>query len=296
MVDGDEIAEAAGQTLGVDGDLGLAPGARRNGQIDVARAFFLGQQCDEAPFKILRSRSLHELRRRARREHAPGVHGDDPVPLLGLVHIGGGDDDAHAGPLGADVVDERPKLAARQRVHAGGRFVEDEQVRLVHERAAQTDLLFHAARELAGGALRKGSKTRRIEQLLDARGALRGGKAEQPRHEVDILPHAEFEIEILAEALGHVSDARASVAPVGRVGDVAAKHHHFALLHLLRADDQRQQRRFADAVGSDHADHAALRNVEREAVKRERRAIAMGHVIDRHDRRVNSRRRRLARQ
>jgi len=62
---------------------------------------------------------------------------------------------------------------------------------------------------------------------------------------------------------------------VGRVGDVAAKHHHFALLHLLRAGDQRQQRRFADAVGSDHADHAALRNVEREAVKRERRAIAM---------------------
>ena len=61
----------------------------------------------------------------------------------------------------------------------------------MHERAAQTDLLFHAARELAGGTLRKGSKTRRIEQLLDARGALRGGKAEEPRHEVDVLLHAE---------------------------------------------------------------------------------------------------------
>src|SRR6476620_3190933 len=43
-------------------------------------------------------------------QHAPRVHGHDPVPALRLVHVRGGDDHAHAGPAGADVVDERPEL------------------------------------------------------------------------------------------------------------------------------------------------------------------------------------------
>ncbi len=39
---------------------------------------------------------LHQLGRRARREHAARVHRHDPVPLLGLVHVRGRDHDAHA--------------------------------------------------------------------------------------------------------------------------------------------------------------------------------------------------------
>ena len=39
-----------------------------------------------------------------------------------------------------------------KRVDAGRRLVENEQIRIVDQRAAQAELLLHAARKLAGGA------------------------------------------------------------------------------------------------------------------------------------------------
>ena len=167
MVDSDEIAEATREALGVDDDFGLPLGAWRNGQLDMAGALLLGQQRDEALLEVPCSCPLHQLRRGSRREHAPRVHGDDPVPLLGFVHVSGGDDDAHTGAARTDVIDQRPELAARQRIDARRRLVENEEVRLVHERAAEPDLLLHPARKLAGGAAGKGPETRGVEQLLD---------------------------------------------------------------------------------------------------------------------------------
>ena len=72
----------------------------------------------------------------------------------------------------ADVVDQRPELPPRERIDAGRRLVEDEQIRLVDQRAAQPDLLLHAARELAGGTIGEGTEPGGVEQLLDARPAL----------------------------------------------------------------------------------------------------------------------------
>jgi hypothetical protein len=87
------------------------------------------------------------------REDPPGVHSHDPVPALRLVHVGGGDHHAHRRPLGADVIDEGPELAARERIDYGRRLVEDQEVRVVDQGAAQSDLLLHSARELAGRAV-----------------------------------------------------------------------------------------------------------------------------------------------
>ena len=66
--------------------------------------------------------------------------------------------------------------------------------------------------------------------------------------------------------------------------DVAAEHHDRALLQPLRSGDQRQQRRLADAVGADDADHDARWDVERDAVERDDLAVAMRDVLDRDDR------------
>ena len=64
------------------------------------------------------------------------------------------------GPVGADVVDQRPELAPRERIDAGGGLVEDEQIGVVDQRAAQPDLLLHAARELAGRAIGETGRAR----------------------------------------------------------------------------------------------------------------------------------------
>ena len=51
-------------------------------------------------------------------------------------------------------VDVRPELAPRQRVHAGGRLVEEQHRRVVHDRAGQGQALLETQRQLAGVAIR----------------------------------------------------------------------------------------------------------------------------------------------
>ena len=158
---------------GLDGDLRLAGRARRDrrapcGPLRFSSGSRAMKHCSRSFVPV---RSISSAGRPGG-QHAPGVHGHDPVPLLRLVHVGGGDDDAHAGPVRADVVDERPELPPRQRIDAGGRLVEDEQVRVVDQRAAEPDLLLHAARELAGRAIGERAEPGGVEQLLDARPAL----------------------------------------------------------------------------------------------------------------------------
>ena len=114
--------------------------------------------------------------------------------------------------------------------------------------------------------------------------ALRGGQPEQLRHEVDVVVDAELEVEVLAQALRHVRDPRAHGAAMPDVGDVAVEDGHAPLLHLLGAGDQRHQRRLADAVGADDADHEAAGNIERDAVERDDLAVAVGDVLDGDDR------------
>jgi hypothetical protein len=128
------------------------------------------------------------------------------------------------------------------------------------------------------------SAARRGEQLLHADLALGGREPEQARHEVDVVVDAELEVQVLAETLRHVRDARTDAAPVLDAGDVAVEDGDRPLLHLLRPGDQRQQRRLADAVRADDAHHDAGRHVQRDAVERHHLLVAVRDVLDRHHR------------
>ena len=163
-------------------------------------------------------------RGRAGRQHAPRVHRHDPVPALRLVHVGGGDDDAHARAAGADVVDQRPELPPRERIDAGGRLVEDQQVR-DRGPARRTGRPSASCRPRAcrPGGRRTGPSPVASSSSLTRTLRSRGRQPEQPRHEVDVVVDAELEVEVLAQALRHVRDARADGAPVPDVGDVAAE-------------------------------------------------------------------------
>ena len=147
-------------------------GARGNHHLLVAAALLLRQQGDEGRVQVLGPGSRQQLRRRAGGEHVAGVHRHQPVEPGGLLHVGGRHQDAHARPVGPDAVDQLPELAARQRIDAGGRLVEDQEVRVVDQRAAQTELLLHAAGQLAGRPVGEASQPDTVQQLGDAALAL----------------------------------------------------------------------------------------------------------------------------
>ena len=76
------------------------------------------------------------------------VHDRHPVAQPGrLLHVVGGEQ--HRAAAGLEALDQLPDLEARLRVEAGGRLVEEEQLRVGHQGAGQGQALPLAARELA---------------------------------------------------------------------------------------------------------------------------------------------------
>ncbi len=188
MIDGDEIAEAAGQTLRLDRGRGvLAHDPRPHHDLPVLRALGLRQQRDEGAFQRRLPRLFAEFGGRAGGDRLAVIHRHEPVEALGLLHIGGGDNDAHARAAGADRVDQVPELAARERIDARRRLVEDEQIGIMDQRTAERELLLHAAGQLRGRSGLEGIETRRLEQFVDAAAALSRVLPEEPGVEVDIL-------------------------------------------------------------------------------------------------------------
>ena len=108
----------------------------------------------------------------------------------------------------AHPIDQVPELPARQRIDAGRRLVEDQQIRIVDQRAAQPELLPHAAGQLLCRPIGERREAGAVEQFGDAPLALVARLPEQAAEELDVLAHAEVGIEVLAEALRHVGDAR----------------------------------------------------------------------------------------
>ncbi len=177
MIDRGEIAEAAGEVARNDHRLGLDGAARRDLQRVVAGALGLRQHVDEGRLDRAGSGGLFEHRRRPGSDNLAIVHRHEPVEALGLLHVRGRDQDAH--PLAArpHPIDQFPELAARQRVDAGGRLVEDQEIRVMDQRTAKPELLPHATRQLLRRAAGERREAGAVEQLGDARSPVRRGIA-----------------------------------------------------------------------------------------------------------------------
>ena len=121
---------------------------------------------------IVFDRVCLEFGGRAGRSHATCIHGDEPIEALRLFHIGRRYEDAHAGTARTHAIDQVPELSARQRINSGRWLIEDEEVGIVDEGAADPELLTHAAGELFGRPIVEGSKAGTGEELGDALVAL----------------------------------------------------------------------------------------------------------------------------
>jgi len=151
------------------------------------------------------------------------------------------------------------------------------------QRAAQPQLLLHAPGQLARGPGQKGRQAGAAGQAVDAAAALGRVMAEQAAKELQVFFHGQGGVEILAQALRHVGDARADGLAVPSAGHVAAQHHDLALLHGPRARHQREQAGLAHAVRADQSHHASGGNIQRDAVQRLGLAIAQADIGQRGD-------------
>ena len=107
----DEIAEAHGQALGLDGDL-VAALQGRNHHLLVAAAAFLGQQANEGLFQAGGFGACAQFGRAAFGQYAAGIHRHQMIEALGLLHVGGGHQHAHLRALRANAFDQLPELVA----------------------------------------------------------------------------------------------------------------------------------------------------------------------------------------
>ena len=277
MIHGGETAETLGQAVRLHRGRRIGHGHERR-KLQTARAllFFGRQHFDIGFFEVVCPVFAQHLGGGPVFQQPPRVHRQEPLKLLRLFDIGGGDNHRHARVLLPQVVDQSPKLAARERIDARGRLVENQQIGAVHQCAAQAGLLLHPARELARRTVHKRQQPRGLGKLADARLPLFRVQAEHPRVKIDVFGHGERGIEVAPQTLRHKGDAVRHFPPHVFVGHIAAEHFHPPALNHAHARNQREQRRFAHAVRPDQADRDAARNVQRHIVQRKGFAETVG--------------------
>ena len=272
---GGEVAEFQGQVLRHDGRAAVAVvaagGWRRSLsglRVGSRLLAFVGQQGDKGIVEIVGAGLPVQLGGGAGGEHLAVVHRHQPVVVFRLFHVGGGHQHTHAGALAADGRDQIPEALAGERVDAGGGLVQDQQVRVVDQGAAQAQLLLHAPGELAGGAVAEFQQAGGLQQAINLLPTGRAAKAEEVGEEGEVLVHRQAVVEVAAEALGHVGNARGGAGTHAVAGHVAAEHLQLAGLQLAGAGNQPQQGGLAHPVRADQAHHAARGDRQRDVPQR----------------------------
>src|SRR6266581_4423564 len=232
-------------------------------------------------------RVLADLLGRAVGDLAPVVEDRDAV---GDVH-----DHAHVvlderdrrAELAVDVEDEAAHVLLLLDVHAGHRLVEQQELGLGGERAAQLDALLQPVGQAAGGRLADRLDLEEVDDALDERAVLElltAGRApverlqqeaplhleEPPRHEVVEHAHTLEESDVLEGA----GDAEGG--DVGRleVRPVLAVENDPSLVRMVEATDRVEQRGLAGAVGTDDGQDLAVTDPQAHLVQRHERAEA----------------------
>ena len=244
----------------------------------------LRQQCDKGILDRALAGLSFEFSRRAGRDDPAVIDRDEPIETLGLLHIRGRDDDAHAGaaqtacdrsvPRTGGATADRRRSSARRGSADRGRGS-----------ASSTARASAACRPTI--SLPDGRQTARA-RWPSSRSAMRHSRSardcpNRPAEKFDVLANAEIGIKVLAETLRHIGDARADRGAMRRIGHVAVEDADCARLNLPCAGDDRQCGRFADAVRTDQADQATCRHDEADIVERRDLAVDLGDVVELRD-------------
>ena len=105
-----------------------------------------------------------QRRRLVERHHGAFVQQRDAAAALGLVEVRGGHDDGQ--PRREELRQQLPELAARYRVHARRRLVEEQEPGPVDQRAGERELLLHAARQAVGATAAERRQLGHVEETV----------------------------------------------------------------------------------------------------------------------------------
>ena len=204
---------------------------------------------------------LVELRRRPELLDPAAVHHGDRVGHRHRLLLVVRDVDERDPDLVLDALQLELHLLAELQVERAERLVEQEDARVVHERARERDALLLTARELPRLALREAGEPHELEDLGDAALQLALGDALPLEPEGDVVLDRHVREERVA--LEH----RVDVALVRRQpDDVLVAQVDVALGRLLEAADHAQRRRLAAARRAEQREERAARDLDRDSV------------------------------
>ncbi len=167
------------------------------------------------------------------------------MAALGFVHVMRGDE--HRQTAGGELVDFVPEFAARFRIHARRRLVEQKQLRLVNQAGRQRKPLFPAAGKRAGELLAALHHAKAFQAFFDGGLALRNFV--KPRDEIQILLDAQILVE--AEPLRHVADALFDLGAL--CAKIQTEAASLAAVGLEQTAEHPQKSRLAAAVRAEEA-------------------------------------------
>src|ERR1019366_7948621 len=182
---------------------------------------------------------------------------DDAAHPLGLLEDVRREDDRLALPLELrqEVLDEDDV----DRVKAGERLVEDEHLRIVHDRAEELHLLLHALAQLLGLLLEPRTKVHRVDPRREALHRGLTVHALDRREKQELVDDLHLPVE--AALLGQVADA--FLQPVVHL---LAEHADLARVRLRDVHDHADRGRLPGAVRPEETERGAVRDLEVEVV------------------------------
>ena len=213
-----------------------------------------------------------QLFRRSECDQLPPVYEPQPVAVLCLVHVMGGDEDGN--PLSGHVVDQVPEVPAAHRIDAGGRLIQEDDGRLMEDGASERQALLPAAGEGRCHGAAVFGKPRHPDHPLLAVLLLFRRDLVDAAEEIYVLLHRQVFVE--GETLAHVADLLLDILRFA--DDVETGHPPLSTAGFKDAAEHADGGRFPRPVGAEKSEDLPLPDVEAHPVHRDEIAEALREV------------------
>ena len=200
---------------------------------------------------------------------------DDDDPLAHHAHLRQDVAGQEDGPVLAEILDQRPRMRDLDRIDADRRLIQNQHLRIVHDRLGEPHPLPVALRELRQDHVAILLQGADLDHLVDPPGGRPLVEPPQPARESQVRMGGHVVVE--RDDLREVADVAAALQRIARhvvLGDehVTARGHQVAGHHLHGGG-------LAGAVGSQEADDLALLDVEGDVVDGQPLPVVLGEIL-----------------